>query len=178
MAASRQLGPGAASRGVRLILWRRLGRPEKEWTPWLRSSRDAELRRRLGQVEAKSDAYATGQALYALAEAGANDRRRGRAKGAGISCVVAARKRSVADGFASDHAERQAADESGPDHARRKRLGRHGVDPIGWCGQERGRFVQVNLDLKHSRGGAAKAGHQWAEPSNEQNCEPQAVVAD
>ena len=57
---------------LRLILWRRLGRPESEWKPLaqqLRSSQNEDggwSQTRL----AKSDAYATGQALYALAEAG------------------------------------------------------------------------------------------------------------
>ncbi len=57
---------------LRLILWRRLGRPDSEWKPLeqqLRSSQNEDGG--WGQIKsAKSDAYATGQALYALAEAG------------------------------------------------------------------------------------------------------------
>lgn len=58
---------------LRLILWRRLGRPASEW-----KSLDQQLRSAQNedggwsQIKlAKSDAYAIGQALFALAEAGA-----------------------------------------------------------------------------------------------------------
>jgi hypothetical protein len=57
---------------LRLILWRRLDLPSKEWQPLvekLRSAQNADGG--WSQVEkAGSDPYATGQALYALAEAG------------------------------------------------------------------------------------------------------------
>jgi hypothetical protein len=57
---------------LRLILWRRLGRPDSEWKPLeqqLRSSQNEDGG--WSQIKlAKSDAYATGQALYTLAEAG------------------------------------------------------------------------------------------------------------
>jgi CubicO group peptidase (beta-lactamase class C family) len=61
---------------LRLILWRRLGRPATEWEPLVKKLRDAQnADGGWGQTSgAKSDAYATGQALYALAEAGANHR--------------------------------------------------------------------------------------------------------
>jgi squalene-hopene/tetraprenyl-beta-curcumene cyclase len=62
--------PQAAA--LRLILWRRLGLPALEWQPLaarLRAAQNADGG--WGQTaKAKSDAYATGQALYALAEAG------------------------------------------------------------------------------------------------------------
>jgi squalene-hopene/tetraprenyl-beta-curcumene cyclase len=56
----------------RLILWRRLGSPATEWEPLVKKVRDAQnADGGWGQTnKAKSDAYATGQALYALAEAG------------------------------------------------------------------------------------------------------------
>jgi hypothetical protein len=57
---------------LRLILWRRLGLPASEWEPLVKNLRAAQnADGGWGQTkEAKSDAYATGQALYALAEAG------------------------------------------------------------------------------------------------------------
>jgi Squalene-hopene cyclase C-terminal domain len=63
--------PQAAA--LRLILWRRLGLPAAEWEPLVTKLRGAQnADGGWGQTrEAKSDAYATGQALYALAEAGA-----------------------------------------------------------------------------------------------------------
>jgi hypothetical protein len=58
---------------LRLILWRRLGRPDSEWK--LLEQQLRSLQKEDGgwsQINsANSDAYATGQALYALAEAGA-----------------------------------------------------------------------------------------------------------
>jgi squalene-hopene/tetraprenyl-beta-curcumene cyclase len=58
---------------LRLVLWRRLGLPATEWEPLVKKLRGAQNPDGgWGQTkEAKSDAYATGQALYALAEAGA-----------------------------------------------------------------------------------------------------------
>src|SRR5262245_34272748 len=58
---------------LRLILWRRLGRPGAEWKPLEQQLRSAQNEDGgWSQIkEAESDAYATGQALYALAEAGA-----------------------------------------------------------------------------------------------------------
>jgi hypothetical protein len=57
---------------LRLILWRRLRLPAGEWEPLVKKLRD--MHNADGgwsqTKEAKSDAYATGQALYALAEAG------------------------------------------------------------------------------------------------------------
>jgi squalene-hopene/tetraprenyl-beta-curcumene cyclase len=57
---------------LRLILWRRLGLPAREWEPLVKKLRGAQNSDGgFSQVpKAKSDAYATGQALYALAEAG------------------------------------------------------------------------------------------------------------
>jgi hypothetical protein len=63
--------PQAAA--LRLILWRRLGLSATEWEPLVKKLRSAQNSDGgWGQTKkAKSDAYATGQALYALAEAGA-----------------------------------------------------------------------------------------------------------
>src|SRR4051794_23133078 len=60
------------SAALRLILWRRLGLPSTEWEPLVKKLRGAQnADGGWGQIKkAKSDAYATGQALYALAEAG------------------------------------------------------------------------------------------------------------
>jgi squalene-hopene/tetraprenyl-beta-curcumene cyclase len=57
---------------LRLILWRRLNRPATDWEPLVQKLRRAQNSDGgWGQTkEAKSDAYATGQILYALAEAG------------------------------------------------------------------------------------------------------------
>jgi squalene cyclase len=54
-------------------LWRRLGLPDTEWKPLAQQLRSAQNSDGgWSQItKAKSDAYATGQALYALAEAGA-----------------------------------------------------------------------------------------------------------
>ena len=57
---------------LRLILWHRLGRPGSEWRPLEQQLRSSQ-REDGGWSQiplAKSDAYATGQALYALSEAG------------------------------------------------------------------------------------------------------------
>jgi squalene-hopene/tetraprenyl-beta-curcumene cyclase len=57
---------------LRLVLWTRLGRPAEEWEPLVR-----QIRKRQNAdggfsqtKEMASDAWATGQALYALAHAG------------------------------------------------------------------------------------------------------------
>jgi squalene-hopene/tetraprenyl-beta-curcumene cyclase len=57
---------------LRLILWRRLGLPAGEWEPLVKRIRSTQNSDGgWGQIpKARSDAYATGQALYALAEAG------------------------------------------------------------------------------------------------------------
>jgi squalene-hopene/tetraprenyl-beta-curcumene cyclase len=64
--------PELQAAALRLILWRRLRLPATEWEPLLKKIRGAQnADGGWGQTkEAKSDAYATGQALYALAEAG------------------------------------------------------------------------------------------------------------
>lgn len=57
---------------MRLVLWQRLGRPAKEWAPLVRRIKDRQNADG-GWSQAKdmaSDAWATGQALYALAHAG------------------------------------------------------------------------------------------------------------
>jgi len=60
---------------MRLVLWTRLGRPRDEWMPLARRIRDRQ--RDDGgwsqTAEGSSDAWATGQALYALAHAGLPD---------------------------------------------------------------------------------------------------------
>jgi squalene-hopene/tetraprenyl-beta-curcumene cyclase len=58
---------------LRLILWRRLGLPASDWEPLVKTIRTLQSADGgWGQIKgAKSDAYATGQALYALAEGGA-----------------------------------------------------------------------------------------------------------
>ena len=57
---------------LRLVLWRRLGRPAEEWEPLVRGIKqrqnaDGGWSQTKGMA---SDAWATGQALYALAHAG------------------------------------------------------------------------------------------------------------
>lgn len=57
---------------LRLVLWKRLDRPAKEWEPLVKSIRDRQNEDG-GWSQTKdmaSDAWATGQALYALAHAG------------------------------------------------------------------------------------------------------------
>lgn len=69
-AASGDQEPQATA--LRLVLWRRLGLPAREWETLVQKLRDVQnADGEWGQTkEAKSDAYATGQALYALAGAG------------------------------------------------------------------------------------------------------------
>jgi hypothetical protein len=57
---------------MRLVLWRRLGRPAEEWEPLARRIREGQgADGGWSQAEGMaSDAWATGQALYALAHAG------------------------------------------------------------------------------------------------------------
>ena len=57
---------------LRLILWRRLGRPASQWQPLVQQLLSAQNEDGgWSQIKlATSDAYATGQTLYALAEAG------------------------------------------------------------------------------------------------------------
>ena len=57
---------------MRLVLWRRLGRPAGEWEPLARRIRERQnADGGWSQAEGMgSDAWATGQALYALARAG------------------------------------------------------------------------------------------------------------
>jgi squalene-hopene/tetraprenyl-beta-curcumene cyclase len=62
----------AQSIAMRLVLWRRLGRPAEEWEPLVRRIRERQNADG-GWSQTKdmaSDAWATGQALYALAHAG------------------------------------------------------------------------------------------------------------
>src|SRR5262249_230127 len=57
---------------LRLVLWNRLGRPAQEWQPLVKSIKDRQNADG-GWSQTKdmaSDAWATGQALYALAHAG------------------------------------------------------------------------------------------------------------
>jgi squalene-hopene/tetraprenyl-beta-curcumene cyclase len=57
---------------MRLVLWIRLGRPAKEWEPLVQRIKERQNADG-GWSQAKgmaSDAWATGQALYALAQAG------------------------------------------------------------------------------------------------------------
>jgi hypothetical protein len=57
---------------MRLVLWKRLGRPSEAWEPLVRRLKDRQNADG-GWSQAKgmaSDAWATGQALYALAHAG------------------------------------------------------------------------------------------------------------
>jgi hypothetical protein len=57
---------------MRLVLWKRLGRPDKEWQPLVR--RIKERQNADGgwsqTTDMESDAWATGQTLYALAHVG------------------------------------------------------------------------------------------------------------
>jgi hypothetical protein len=57
---------------MRLVLWKRLGRPAEEWRPLVRriKARQHADGGRSQTREMASDAWATGQALYALAHAG------------------------------------------------------------------------------------------------------------
>jgi hypothetical protein len=57
---------------LRLVLWKKLGRPDTEWQPLVKSIKDRQSTDG-GWSQTKemaSDGWATGQALYALAEAG------------------------------------------------------------------------------------------------------------
>jgi len=61
---------------LRLLVWKRLGRPAKEWMPLVQRIKDRQNEDG-GWSQAKdmaSDAWATGQALYALADAGVKSR--------------------------------------------------------------------------------------------------------
>ena len=117
---------------LRLILWRRLGRSDSEWKPLeqqLRSFQNEDGG--WSQIKlAKSDAYATGQTLYALAEAGVTK------DDAAIRRAQSFLEKSQReDGawamtFTSDHGERQGGHEVRTNHPRGECLGRDGASPF------------------------------------------------
>jgi hypothetical protein len=130
---------------LRLILWRRLGLPAGEWEPLVNTLHGAQnADGGWGQIgKAKSDAYDTGQALYALAEAG-------------LKPDHEAVRKAQSFGW-------QAAPEPRTDHPRRKRLGRDGAGPLltgrGHAGQN-GRQVIAAQPVRHRvcRGCRDRAG--------------------
>jgi hypothetical protein len=68
---------------LRLVLWKRLGRPAEEWEPLVKSIKDRQ-KTDGGWSQTKdmaSDAWATGQALYALAHAGIKPNQAGISRG-------------------------------------------------------------------------------------------------
>jgi squalene-hopene/tetraprenyl-beta-curcumene cyclase len=70
--AEMQAGDDAQSLAIRLVLWKRIGRPREEWEPLverIRQRQNSDGGWSQSQVM-KSDAWATGQAIYALAHAG------------------------------------------------------------------------------------------------------------
>jgi hypothetical protein len=70
--AGRKSDEDPQSVALRLVLWRRVGRPAEEWEPLVRHIRERQnADGGWSQAEGMaSDAWATGQALYALAHAG------------------------------------------------------------------------------------------------------------
>jgi hypothetical protein len=114
---------------LRLVLWRRLGRPAEDWEPLARRIRERQNADG-GWSQAKgmaSDAWATGQALYALAPRRDETRRPGHRARPGLPDPDAARRRLLADDLAAGQARGRGVEEPDPDHRRRRRVGRPGA---------------------------------------------------
>ena len=120
---------------MRLVLWKRLGRPAEEWEPLVRRIKERQNADG-GWSQAKdmaSDAWATGQALYALAHAGIKPDEPVIARAPRLPDQDAARRRLLADDFAADQTRGRRVNEPDPDHRRRQRLGGAGAgaEPVG-----------------------------------------------
>ena len=122
---------------MRLVLWTRLGRPAEEWEPLVRRIKERQNADG-GWSQAKdmaSDAWATGQALYALAHAGIKPDEPVIARGTRLPDQDATRRRLLADDVAAGQARRRRVKEPDPDHRRRQRVGGPGAgaEPLsGW----------------------------------------------
>ena len=107
---------------LRLVLWKRLDRPAKEWEPLVKSIKDRQNADG-GWSQTKdmaSDAWATGQALYALAHAGIKPNEAAVSRGPGFLIKTQRKDGSWSMTSRPTDARRQRIEKPDPDHRRQE----------------------------------------------------------
>ncbi len=126
---------------MRLVLWQRLGRPAREWEPLVQRIKERQnADGGWSQTKAMaSDAWATGQTLYALGHAGVKPEEPVVAHAPRLSDQDATRRWLMADDFAAGQTRRRRIKELDSHHRSRQRVGGTGAgaEPLsGWFENE------------------------------------------